>query len=483
MTSPATPTEMAAPSSTPTVAVSAKRRWLRQAIGLLVVVAVVYGGFFAYALYERNTVLSRLEAKGEKVRFSEYTAALFVKNASQPSPAPIREAIEALKKQKGGRGELLPTSGTYSLAEKTNWRPMSHQKIDAELKAAAPALVAAHAAVKNPARHVLSEEEFRKEGSQLPALEHLPMISRLVSLLALERIDALAKGDARRAFDCVRTSFGVAESLADEPWLRSQQRRLDAFETSGLQLFRCLGDAAATEDEYRQFDAIFAAASANATAKEMLRVEFAKRFELLEDPRLFKEATTAYFGRLMRDDSFDRKLLHWKYAVLTSPLARPLVYLVQADVLRDFSTLLERSDKPQIGEWTETHRPPFDDVMLPLYMTRVDRVEDEMDYVVSFGRSATMCRWALHICQSFDAKGSLPKRLEDVCDAGMPTIDLAWFDGKAPQYTLAAKGFTLEAGARNPRSKSLSLVSESIRVQFADKRLGRPPASGAGKAN
>jgi hypothetical protein len=56
-----------------------------------------------------------------------------------------------------------------------------------------------------------------------------------------------------------------------------------------------------------------------------------------------------------------------------------------------------------------------------------------------------MSRWGLRLADHRRRTGLLPERLEEICDAEMPKIDVSWFAGQPIAYAKTEKGFRLEA--------------------------------------
>jgi hypothetical protein len=451
------------------------RKFLRRSLGTIAVVAFVFVGFHFYSQQQRDSLLRKLEASGERLRWTERADEIIAQSGDLAGTKKLRETLAEFDKLRIGKS-LLPTAGTFNLvAQKNEWRPGVYPEVQRELKMAAPVLAGFREAAKTPVGLIVPNAEFREASVKSPLTTHLSQVSRLFSLLALERVDALGRKDARKAYETVRVSLEATQVLAFEPLLASQERRAEVFEFSVRQLMHCLGAAAPTEDEYRDLDALFEPRVPQVGGAE-IGAEMAKRLTVLDDPVLFRDAVEKFLAKKFYSDESDRWIEEWKYRSLASPLAKPLLFRVQTELLRDFDVHKNSTGVASHFDAAVGKRAPYETVMNVLFVSgRAERLDDRHDFAVSLKRSALLGRWGLRICRHYDLNNKLPGRFDDMKENGtridMSPSNLDAFAGKPPIYTPTEDGFTLEAGSRMPRHASLSSADDVVRVKFLPNRL------------
>jgi len=451
------------------------RKFLRRTLGTIALVALVYVGFFVYSQQQRDGLVRKLEDSGEKLRWSVRADDLVAQSDSLAGTKKARETLADFDKLRMGKS-LLPTAATYKLVAETNdWRPGVYPEVQRELKAAAPVLASFREVAKTPVGLIVPNVEFREASVKTPSTAHLSLVSRLFSLLALERVDALGRMDTRKAYETVRVSLEATQILAFEPLLASQERRAEVFEFSVRQLMHCLGAAAPTDAEYRDLDFLLNSRVSEGEAAA-IGAEMAKRVALLDDPTLLRDVVEKFLAKKFYSDESDRWKEEWKYRSLASPLAKPLLFRVQTDLLRDYDAFKNSTGGAFHFDSVVGKRAPYEMVMHVLYVSgRAERLDERLEFARSLKRSALLGRWGLRICQYYYAKGKLPGRLDET-KGTLTFVDtdpfyLGPFGGKPPIYTPTEDGFTLEAGSRMPRHSLLSSADDVVRVKFLPNRL------------
>jgi hypothetical protein len=451
----------------PPAAKPRRRKWPFRVLWGLLAVVLGLGLYWSWrhhsAIAERDALIAELHAKGEPVWWDEVVDRLLAEPAEETGAELYLKALWALGGDYNPAGPRLPSGvlwdasfihGRLMAAPGVSLEPVVDPRIREQLKLAAPTFAALDQAVERKSGLVSRNVKGRLLRQSDPyrfLLPHIQDSRGLVRMNFWRIYDALARKAPAEACHAAWVGLAASEQLSNEPWILTQFVRLDMQLHACRHLAFCLQYAAVPDADFQRLDAFFASLEDSFRLDGVFRADRALGLHVWSSGEVTKDVivSSALVPR-SANPFMDGASKAW-LSILGSPLVAPARVETQVAELRFYARIADKIDRPDVDlkEFDdavaayEAAAPIHRLVSIPAGKSK--SVRTFAKYVVIAHRRLILHRLALRLRRHYDRHGKFPERLDELCDAVMPTIRLDWFQNHPIVYTPSADGFRLEA--------------------------------------
>jgi hypothetical protein len=474
-----------------------KRRWLRRLVVTVAGVVVVWASAFVWrwraAECDRDALVAEIRARGEPLEWKDFAP----QGQAEPNGAiPLLRAFALVDRatadymRKSSRPELARIAATHgdnadqvmAAASEMRYlkkpRPGVYPEFEAVLRIARPALDLAAKACELPPVDLIPDYESTKEGRDF-AYGHA--YSTLCELEQIDVLDALGRGDGRRAYRAVLAALRLSDYFNAEPHVLFQISRTSSLADPVKSLCEALAYAEPTATEFAEIDKQLALMAGRSFRRPILG-ERAIWCAAVRDAQATLQPIFGRTKKLVRYDRYtageeekswldyiaDRAI----YRYLGTPFARPQLLEIEAKILHRHKRALQTIDE-------QVYIPPYVVYGPPFSSTNWDSIFDN-SYVLSILRVAStryrlttvLGRYALRIARFKFQHRRLPAVLTEIAEPGFAVEPLPLFDNRLPKYEPKPDGFMIGLDADPYPSSPDANANESyrLRVKYTSQR-------------
>ena len=430
-----------------------RRKWPWRVLWGMLAIVVGTSGYWWWscetALRERDALLAELRAKGEPVFWNETADKLLAERSPETGAELFLSTLRTLKAASDGTLLMVPSKLLLVDLDKERFDPKIRPDVQQELKLAEPAIAILEQAVKRSPG--LLTTALKTDDPVSILLPHIQDARNLSRLLHFGANDALARGDAKKAYRMVRLAFLSAEQLAKEPLLIPQLVRLAMRASACDTMTMCLAYAAPSDEDFRAIDELLAKVEGGFDLSPAWNAERAMWMTILDDPKLLKGYFTWGTAPMPSMNGFQSFMRERWCEIIASPIGRPATLRTQSAYLRLTQKMASQLERPDLDR--EARGKLLDEFDRDAPLTNMGlNVGDwglRSSYTVDDActkahRRNILARLALRLRRHFDKHGKFPEKLDELCDQTMPKIRTEWFQGKGIVYSHSKSGFRLE---------------------------------------
>lgn len=408
-----------------------------------------------------NRAIEALRQRGEPTTFEE-TVERSARNSTVNEQ--LRQAIEEHNRL-GRPGELFSTafaqpSRVLQGPERIRW------KSGVALRSGV--LDQLEQAVKHPPGHFTQVDDLKDLFSAL-VFRRVVEFRGVTWVAAMDLKLAVEEGDWPRVFRRAQLGLDLARQLSEEPFFSPQIFRLQTLDEVAGSILVLPAAAVFSLDEYRELDGRFAEAEREFKFAPALKNERLIAAKIMD-------GSPATNDHLRRNLIFDTRAANmeqhltflarrlWAEAVI-SPVGLPVRRKNAAETLSCPDEVFLHVDIPPPRSQQSVEL--FEQWKFALSPSRIAVSPPEKgilafadEAVCRFHRRMVLTRIALRLRRFHLLHQRLPDSLQELCDASMPEIPLAWFENKPFLYT--ADGHRCRIAA--PKKSIHPNVSDEARI-------------------
>jgi hypothetical protein len=472
----------------PAVAKPKRRKWARRMLWAMASLFVGVCLFWIYsyytALWERESLIAELRAKGEAVWWEEVAHKFLTEQSAETGADLYMKALWETGGEFNQSKPYLP-SPTLDALRKQFPEPTIRPEVELELKLVRPAFELVKQAVRRPPG--LLTKNLITDDPACILLSHIQTARTLHRMLSWEAYDAIARNDPRRAFAAIRLALQSSEQLAAEPFIICHVVRLALKGVACDDLAMCLSYAAPSDAEFQTLDRLLSAHDDGFNAEHVLVAERAAAVATFGSHQLLP-----IYLMNQRRGRYSSEVEKWAYhrwlELLASPAGHPARLKSQTEMMELVDKIRPTFDRP--GADLAVVEKLYDEAERRSPIHRLTEnssgffttwMRDSHRRFVASHRRLILVRLALRLRRHYDRHRKLPNQLDDLCDATMPKIRLEWFQNQPIVYKPRANGFRLELPesivppeARYHLSESPILSDFGLEIEFKTVKQGSP---------
>jgi hypothetical protein len=415
----------------------------------LVIGVCLFWTFSYYtALWERDTLIAELRAKGEPVWWEEVAEKALSELTEGTGAKYYLEAINAIAGETNPKAPRVPSKQLLDELEKDKFTPRVHPLVEKELKLAGPALALIEKAVELPPGLVI--RNLRTPDPFDIITSNVSDVRCFSRILHWESFDALARGEEKRAYHAVWLSVAASNQVSVDPCAMALFARFNVLKESFNQLMMCLAYSRVPEVEFAAIDRLLAQFEDGLNVKAAMQAQRAMLLTTFENTKHFQFIRSIEWQRSPTRDELSFAFYRKWMDLLSTPLGRPTLVNSQVEYMKAYNRFASMIDDPKAASL----EIDVDELERNCSLKRTVGNAEWLDLRLframhrrcrTIHRQIVFARLALRLRMHFDRHGRLPKNLDDLCDATMPKIRLEWFGDQPIVYKPSAKGFSLEA--------------------------------------